>query len=388
MRQMKLPSTTKFYHAVIMGAGPVGLLLAHCLRAFGLSFLMLERRKDRRSNGRVVVLHPALMELLERLDLQAPLLAAGTKVALGRAFRGDRRLGEVSFAGPGFQAGYRLSLPQFDLERILEAALLRACPDCLFRETGIETFQNGIAAVKVRARFGVTIQELNAGFLVGTDGPRSAVRAGAGLALSTLAAPDAFAQGDFDDVGGFADEHRIFVDDLGLIETLPLPGSHRRWMVQTPGLVKNPDESSFLAAIQARTGLDLTRRRAGLLTGVEVPRYLADSFHKGRAALAGDAAHSVTPLGGRGLNQAFLDARDLAGAIHHVSQAKAAPEIELGEYTRRARARAEAADQWAANALAGLRAGGRPWLGRFGLKMVRGLHVPNPAPEYFASVEA
>lgn len=95
------------------------------------------------------------MELLERLDLQAPLLAAGTKKAvLGRAFRGDRRLGEASFAGPGFQAGYRLSLPQFDLERILEAALLRACPDCLFRETGIETFQNGIAAVKVRARFG------------------------------------------------------------------------------------------------------------------------------------------------------------------------------------------------------------------------------------------
>lgn len=160
-------------------------------------------------------------------------------------------------------------------------------------------------------------------------------------------------------LGGFADEHRIFVDDLGLIETLPLPGSHRRWMVQTPGLVKNPDESSFLAAIQARTGLDLTRRRAGLLTGVEVPRYLADSFHKGRAALAGDAAHSVTPLGGRGLNQAFLDARDLAGAIHHVSQAKAAPEIELGEYTRRARARAEAADQWAANACAGRAAGGR-----------------------------
>lgn len=388
MRLMKLPSTTKFYHAVILGAGPVGLLLAHCLRAFGMSFLILERRKDRRSNGRAVVLHPALLELLERLDVHAPVLAAGHKVSLGRAFRGDRRLGEVSFAGKGFLAAYRLSLSQFDLERILEAALLRACPDCLYRETGIESFQNGIAAVKVRARFGVSIQELNAGFLVGTDGPRSAARTGAGIALPTLAPPDAFAQADFDDVGGFADEHRIFVDDLGLIETLPLPGNHRRWMMQMPGLLKNPDEASFLAAIRARAGLDLTRRRAGLLTGLEVPRYLADTFHKGRVVLAGDAAHTVTPLGGRGLNIGFLDARDLAGAIHHVSQAKAAPEIELGEYTRRARARAEAADQWAANVLDGLRAGGRPWLGRLGLKMVRGLHVPNPAPDYFASVEA
>ena len=178
------------------------------------------------------------------------------------------------------------------------------------------------------------------------------------------------------------------MDDLGLIETLPLPGNHRRWMMQMPGLLKNPDEASFLAAIRARAGLDLTRRRAGLLTGLEVPRYLADTFHKGRVVLAGDAAHTVTPLGGRGLNIGFLDARDLAGAIHHVSQAKAAPEIELGEYTRRARTRAEAADQWAANVLDGLRAGGRPWLGRLGLKMVRGLHVPNPAPDYFASVEA
>ena len=383
---MKLPSSSKFYHAVILGAGPVGLLLAACLQACGLSFLILERRKDRRSNGRITTLHPACLELLERLNLQAPLLAAGHKLALGRAFRGSDWLGEVSFGGTGSPATFYLTLHQFDLERILEAELLRQVPDCLYRETTVDAFQNGLGSVKVRTRIGVSSVELNAGFLVGSDGPQSAARTGAGIDLQTLARPDAFEQADFDDVGGFADEHRIFVDEQGFIETLPLPGRVRRWMVQTPAVVKIPDEQAFLSNVQARTGVELARHRVSLLTGLAVPRYLAATFHKGRVALAGDAAHTLSPVAGRGLNYGFLDARDLAGAIHHVSQAKAAPDIELGEYTRRARARAEAADQWGGPCLAVQRGEAKPWFGRLGLKMARSLRVSNPAPEFFSPV--
>jgi 2-polyprenyl-6-methoxyphenol hydroxylase-like FAD-dependent oxidoreductase len=381
---MNLPSTTKFYHAVIAGAGPVGLMLACCLRACGLSFLFLERREDRRSHGRVVALHPPSLELLDRLSLLEPVLAAGRRVTQGRVVAGARSVDAASFADWPAPYNYVLTLPQADVERILEARVEQLLPGSIYRDSVVESFQNGAASVKVRARIGVRTLELNAGFLVGSDGPRSMVRTSQGIELEQGSEGDAFAMGDFDDVGGFGDEAIIFADGRGFIESLPLPGRHRRWVLQTPGLVKNPDESSFVAAIRERTGVDLARHRAGLLIGTTVSRYVAASFHKGRAALVGDAAHALTPLSGRGLNGGLMDARDLAGAIHHSSQAQASPDVELREYTLRGRARALEDDRWAAESFAGGRGVGEPWLRSMGRRL--GLHLPgrNAAAEFFS----
>ena len=382
---MRLPSGSKFHPAVILGAGAVGLLLARCLLAFGLSAIILERRKERRSGNRLVVLQPSCLELLERLNLAAPMIAAGRKVTIGRVHRGDRKLGEVHFSDEPPPRSFRLVISLFDFERLLETDLLRVAEEgVIFWDSSAEQFQNGVSSVKLRARIGVRNVELNSGFLVGTDGPRSAARIGASLALEEFGEPDAFAQADFDDIGGFGEEHRVVMDDSGFIESLPLPGGQRRWMMQVAKAEKNPDPATFIEAVRARTGVDLARHQSGLLTSLAAPRYVASAFHQGRVALAGDAAHGMTHMAGRGIIQGILDARDLAGAIHHIAQARAAPDIELGEYTRRARARAERVDEWMSESLAALRPRARGWLGRLGGSFANRLPGHSYAASYFA----
>ncbi len=55
-------------------------------------------------------------------------------------------------------------------------------------------------------------------------------------------------------------------------------------------------------------------------------------MQKGHVFLAGDAAHMVTPAGGKGMNMAILDAIELASAICECF-GTSANEARLGRYS-------------------------------------------------------
>jgi 3-(3-hydroxy-phenyl)propionate hydroxylase len=67
-----------------------------------------------------------------------------------------------------------------------------------------------------------------------------------------------------------------------------------------------------------------------------VHQRVAASFRKGRAFLAGDAAHVNNPLGGLGLNFGIHDAVELTGLLGRVLR-REAPDDILDRYDRRRR---------------------------------------------------
>jgi 2-polyprenyl-6-methoxyphenol hydroxylase-like FAD-dependent oxidoreductase len=71
-----------------------------------------------------------------------------------------------------------------------------------------------------------------------------------------------------------------------------------------------------------------------------VQRLLAARFWQDRLALAGDAAHVLSPIGGQGMNLGWLDAWALGAALHRVLRQGARPAAELGDYADRRRASA------------------------------------------------
>lgn len=374
----------KLYHALIIGAGPVGLFLGCCLHHFGLSFMILERRKENRGNSRAIGIHPPSLELFQRLGLIDRLLAKGVRVTGGKAYTGQKLLGEISFADLPPPYNFVLTVPQYETEKILEDHLNAVVPGCIKRDSHVESFVEHEGRMRVVARLGSpATTELTGLILVGSDGKNSAVREKSHIEFEGGQYDDAFVMGDFDDATNYGNEARIFMDERGFIESFPLPGKIRRWVMQTDTLLAQPDESSFVREIEQRTGTSLAGSRTSLISPFGIHHYIASTFVKGRVVLAGDAAHVISPIGGQGMNVGWMDALDVAGALHHVVQAKIPAEIELAAYNDKARVRARKAIDRSEIYMAIGRKTKLPWLKNLGLKFALKMPGKNLAAQFF-----
>ena len=345
-----LPTMNRTVDVVIVGAGPVGLFLGCCLQERGVSFVILEKRTEPSHQSRSIGIHPPSLELLDRTGLAEKLIECGVKIRRGAACCGRQRLGDVNFArGPG-EFGFILSVPQHMTERVLSDRLQQ---DVVRRGDDVVGLKDEGDCVRVMAREASGKTEWCAKFVAGCDGPASTVRKLIGSSFDGGAYPDFFAMGDFADTTGWGAEARIFLDSRGFIESFPLPGNMRRWVMRTCDSSARSDQERFAAEVEERCRVKIGDAIEPMST-FGVSHFLASDFSRGRVALAGDAAHVMSPFGGQGMNIGWMDAWDLAGTI---SERK-----NLGSYPNRAHKRAGAAIRRAEQNLAIGRGFGMPRL--------------------------
>ena len=116
-------------------------------------------------------------------------------------------------------------------------------------------------------------------------------------------------------------------------------GAPDRWLIGFPGDETAPAEqiAAFARIGAGVPGLPVQVGRAGRFSS---SAKLAERYRAGRAFLAGDAAHRVTPRGGTGLNIAFQDGCDLGWKLAWVCNGWA-PETLLDSYEAERRPVAE-----------------------------------------------
>ena len=293
---------------LIVGAGPVGLYLGCKLRAAGLFCTIVERRTERMRHSRSIGVHPPALERLHTLGLAAPLIEKGIPVYQGHAFSGGRQLGTLSFASLRGHFPFVLAVPQHHTESLLEAHF-ESMGEPVVRPATLTSFQQDAQGIRANLETAEGASVVEARWLIGCDGHRSGMREQLGIAWTGRAYADHFVMGDFPDATGFGTDAAIFLDGRGVIESFPLPGGIRRWVARIEQPATETDVLPILtAAIRERTGHVVAGADAVMTSAFTAERREAARFLVGRVALAGDAAHVISPIGGQGMNLGWMDA--------------------------------------------------------------------------------
>jgi 2-polyprenyl-6-methoxyphenol hydroxylase-like FAD-dependent oxidoreductase len=297
----------------VVGAGPVGLVLAAELALAGASVQVLERRAEPDEAMKAQSINVPTAEALDRRGLLPAADRVQPESRLTGHFAGmvlDADL--VDWSDPDFTAHAAADgrmVPQRELEALLADHVARLGVPVRrgVEVTALDDTGDGV-------HVGTTAGTLHTGWLVGCDGGHSAVRRLAGIdfpgtdpeltgyqAVVDIADPEKLAD-------GWAWSAR------GAYRRGPQPGRVATLEFDNPPADRSAPVTleEVQSALRRISGTDvtLTALRAAPTRWTDNTRQAA-TYRSGRVLLAGDAAHVHPPFGGQGLNLGVGDAMNL-----------------------------------------------------------------------------
>ncbi|TFC26566.1 FAD-dependent monooxygenase [Cryobacterium sp. TMT2-18-3] len=349
-------SEARVRDVIVVGGGPVGILLAGLLAVRGVDVEVIEQRGKPSLRSRAIGIHPPSLRALDQLGVAEEVLARAVRIRGGVVRSDGRTLGRLAFTETVDRMQSVISLPQFETEAVLRARFAELAPgrlrggvtvtgvsergDRVAVETAttVETVKPGGTSGTVEGvgTVGTGGEILEARYVVAADGARSLVRDLLGIRCTARTGGETYLMSDYPDTGEHPGEAVLFFERGGVVESFPLPGGRRRWVAMTPTLQTDATSDDLAALIRARTGTQLPPTTAAA-SAFSVQQRLATSLVAGRVVLIGDAAHQISPIGGQGMNLGWLDALQLAPALERALRDPEAASGVLGDYDRRRR---------------------------------------------------
>ena len=349
---------------LVIGGGPVGLFMAALLLQHGVSVRILEQRTGAEPHSRAIGIHPPSLDALHGIGAAPAMVAEGVQIRRGIAVGGGRTLARMSFAGVSENYPFVLALPQSRTEAVLEQRVRQLDPDSLHRGVRVTGLHDDGGRVTVDASAGGSVVRHTAAIAIAADGVRSTVRTLLGTAVRAKDYQDSYLMGDFADTTGFGPDAALFLESAGIVESFPLPGALRRWVVRLAAPGDGGDAGWLVETIRRRAGIDVDPASNSMLSRFGVRTRLVRRMVTGRTVLIGDAAHEISPLGGQGMNLGWLDAAALAPLVLASLQgADVGTDLRSFETSRKAAA-ARAARQSEINMALGRPLTAGPWAAR------------------------
>jgi 3-(3-hydroxy-phenyl)propionate hydroxylase len=336
---------------IVVGAGPVGLILTLKLVQSGVPVLLLEAMSEAefpKQMHRAGSNHPVTLEMYADVGLYGRLERRGL---IARTFQyWDRTSGDV--------------IAEFDHDLIkditpypfvLQCERLKVCEEALamaaehelcdlrMGHSVVSFEQDGDGVDALIQTMDGEQYKFRGIYIVSAEGARSIVRKSLGIEFEGFTYPDRTINitvaYDFNK-HGFS--HRNYISDPGewmnLFHWVGPPDVWRVHFHTDPGADENDllDLDNCQKLMQRFMPMDQPYTIIGrrLFT---IHQRVATAFRKGRAVLAGDAAHVNSPIGGMGMNSGVHDAMNLGDKLIRILRREGGEELlDLYERQRRA----------------------------------------------------
>lgn len=316
--------------ALVVGAGPVGIVMASELRRHGLSCRIIDKAEGPSIWSKAQVVHARTLECLQDMGVLDAILEQGRPVSGARIMTpGLQAIARVELGHIDSPFPYFLSLSQRNTELLLAKNLDETYGVKIERNVTLESFTqdaNGVHAKLVHVD-GST-EEVHVPWLLGCDGSHSIVRKTLGLPFEGSTYEQRVIQADVRVDFPHAvheDEIAVFLGPNGMLAFFPLPGEHRYRMLTfvDPGDDRPVELETFKALMAERGPKGSEVSDPAWMVDFRIHCRLVARYRVGRAFLAGDAAHIHSPAGGQGMNMGIQDAYNLAWKLALVHRGKA-----------------------------------------------------------------
>jgi 3-(3-hydroxy-phenyl)propionate hydroxylase len=314
---------------VIAGAGPTGLICALALAKQDIPVVVFEAEPGLTHDLRAGSFHPPTLDMMAPYGVTARMHETGLQV---RHWQIRDKSGEhvaqfdLGLLSDVTKYPYRLHLEQHRLTPIQLDIIRKETKVEIHFDHRVAGYEQSGSGVRVTVESGGKEKIINASWLIGADGARSAVRKGSSIEFEGFTWPEYFVVASTPyDFGQHGFALNAYVSDpveWAAVFKVPDDGPPGLWRAAFYG---DPDRSD--AELLDPANIERAMQGLARKTGAYEIRYksiyrvhqrVAQNFREGRALLAGDAAHLNNPLGGFGLNSGIHDAINLSGKLGRV----------------------------------------------------------------------
>ncbi|KAF4806709.1 Phenol hydroxylase [Colletotrichum siamense] len=329
-------SSSTLYDIVIVGAGPVGLMLSTCLARWGYKIKHIDNRAEPTPTGRADGIQPRSLDLLRNMGLKSAIMAHKPARVYEVAFwdppkngTGIARTGTWASCPSFIDARYPFTtlLHQGHIERVFISDLNKNGTQ-IQRPWTITGFTSNEAEnpeypveVQLEHVDGTAHETVRAKYLFGGEGARSFIRNQLQIGIKHKD-PISHVWGVMDGVMKCTIHSKH-----GSIMVIPREDNMVRLYIQIASST-DPDFDPRKTATEEEVQESAKRilqpysiewERTEWYSVYPIGQGISDRYTLDhRVFLGGDACHTHSPKAGQGMNTAFLDAQNLAWKIHAV----------------------------------------------------------------------